>query len=80
MRKLGFSYDVVSPFAGAIERVFVKPGDNVAQGDPMFSLYVDGVTHDILSPVTGYTGNLEVSQGDIVISGMILACIIEMTK
>ncbi len=77
MRRLGLKFDVVTPFAGKIDKVLFRLGERVEEGDTLFSVNVNGVTYDILSPVTGFTDTVEVDQGDFVISGMILAAIIQ---
>lgn len=75
MSRLGVTYDVISPFAGTVERIRFRKGDKVEEGEVFFSLVQDGLSFDILSPVTGYADSLEVERGDRVIAGMILATI-----
>lgn len=72
---MGLKYDVVSPFAGMIERIRFQAGDRVEEGEVIFTLAGSGQTVDILSPVTGYADAVEVEQGEMVIAGMILAAI-----
>lgn len=55
-------------------------GERVEEGDVIFTLLADGVTHNILSPVTGLTDTIEVDEGDRVIAGMILAGIIQVDE
>ncbi|AEI45955.1 biotin/lipoyl-binding protein [Paenibacillus mucilaginosus] len=74
---MGLQYDVTTPFAGTIERIFVSPGDPVEEGGVLFALSAGGLTHAILAPVTGISGHMEVALGEYVISGMILTHIIE---
>lgn len=77
VRRLGFKFDVITPFAGTIERAYYAAGERVEEGDVLLSLQSSGMLHQILSPVTGYLYSSEVTQGDFVISGMIVACIKE---
>ncbi|QRG66483.1 biotin/lipoyl-binding protein [Brevibacillus choshinensis] len=72
---MGLKYDVISPFAGTIERIRFQAGDRVEEGEVIFTLVGSGRTVDILSPVTGYANGVEVEQGEKVIAGMILAAI-----
>jgi biotin carboxyl carrier protein len=74
---LALCYDVITPFAGTIDRIFIRSGDRVEEGGVLFALMSNGITHDILSPVTGFSDSIEVASGDYVISGMILTRIIE---
>lgn len=74
---MGLIFDVVTPFAGTIDRILFQLGERVEEGEVLFSLTSNGVKHDILSPVTGYTHTIEVDEGDFAISGMILAAIIQ---
>lgn len=80
MKRLGFRFDVITPFAGRIDRIYCAAGDSVEEGDALLSLHSNGMSHQILSPVTGYLDSTEVSLGDFVISGMIVACILEADK
>ncbi|WP_035287479.1 biotin/lipoyl-containing protein [Brevibacillus massiliensis] len=73
-------FDVIAPFDGTVARILFEQGDKVEQGEAMFSLHVKGVTHEILSPVTGYAHSLEVAPGDTVISGMILGRVAEISE
>ncbi len=80
MKKLGFRFDVITPFAGTIDRIYYAAGESVEEGAILLSLQSNGMVHQILSPVTGYLDSAEVSQGDFVISGMIVACMLEAEK
>jgi biotin carboxyl carrier protein len=80
VKKLGFKFDVITPFAGTIDRIYYAPGESVEEGATLLSLHSNGMVHQILSPVTGYLDSAEVSQGDFVISGMIVACMLEAEK
>ncbi|MEX2462260.1 MAG: DUF2118 domain-containing protein [Paenibacillaceae bacterium] len=74
---MAFRFDLVAPFAGRIERIYVEVGRRVEEGESLVSLFTDeGVVHHLFSTVTGYIATIEVSQGEFVISGMILACIV----
>lgn len=75
MSRLGLKYDIVSPFAGKIERIRFRPGDRVEEGEVIFTLTGSGKSVDILSPVTGCADSVDVEQGELVIAGMILAVI-----
>lgn len=77
MKRLAFKFDVIAPFAGQVDRIFFQQGEMVKEGDLIFTLRVQGIAHDILSPITGYTENMEVGPGDFVLSGMILVSITE---
>lgn len=72
MSRLGLKYDVISPFAGTIERIRFQAGDKVEEGEVIFTLVGSGRTVDILAPVTGHAVGVEVEQGEVVIAGMIL--------
>ncbi|MET3290743.1 hypothetical protein EDM56_07130 [Brevibacillus fluminis] len=74
---MGLRFDVVAPRDGSIERVMLREGEKIEEGTPIFSLQSNGVNCEILAPVTGITESLEVEQGDITISGMILAVIVQ---
>jgi biotin carboxyl carrier protein len=80
VKRLGIRFDVITPFAGRIDRIYCAAGDCVEEGDALLSLHSSGMSHQILSPVTGYLDSTEVSLGDFVISGMIVACILEADK
>ena len=73
---MGLKYDVISPFAGTIERTWFQSGDRVEEGEIFCTLTVTGKRIDILSPVTGYVDVMEIEQGELVIAGMILASIV----
>jgi len=73
---LGLKYDVISPFAGKIERVLFRPGDRVQEGEIIFTLVDGQKSIDIFSPVTGFMDAVEVERGDLVIASMILTSII----
>lgn len=75
MSRLGLKYDVISPFAGTIERIRFQAGDRLEEGEVIFTLAGSNKTVDILSPVSGYAAGVEVEQGEVVIAGMILAAI-----
>ncbi|MED4587061.1 hypothetical protein [Brevibacillus choshinensis] len=72
---MALKYDVISPFAGTIERIRFQAGDRVEEGEVIFTLVGGGKTVDILSPVTGHADGVEVEQGEVVIAGMILMAI-----
>lgn len=74
---MGLRFEVIAPRDGSIERVMLQKGERIEEGTPIFSLQSNGVMCDILAPVTGITESLDVEQGDITISGMILAVIIQ---
>ncbi|WP_164553365.1 acetyl-CoA carboxylase biotin carboxyl carrier protein subunit [Brevibacillus marinus] len=74
---MGVKFEVVSPFAGTVGRICFRAGEKVEEGDVIVTLTHNGITHDILSPVSGYTDSVEVEGGDQVIAGMILATIIQ---
>lgn len=80
MKRLAFTFEVIAPFKGVVDRVFFQQGDWVKEGDPIISLRANGAVHDILAPLTGYAENMEVGPGDFVLSGMILASITETSK
>ncbi|HBZ79308.1 hypothetical protein NST23_21995 [Brevibacillus sp. FSL K6-0770] len=73
---MGLKYDVVSPFAGTIERIFFQLSDSVQEGELLFTLAEGSRRMDILSPVTGSVEAIEVESGEPVIAGMILASIV----
>ena len=73
------SYDIVSPFNGRIAEIFYVIGDRVQEGEVIFSLMVDDVPMQILSPVSGLIGRMEVNIGEHVIAGMIMGTVIEKT-
>jgi pyruvate/2-oxoglutarate dehydrogenase complex dihydrolipoamide acyltransferase (E2) component len=77
VRRLGLRFDVVTPFAGIIDKILFQLGNRVEEGDAIFTLKSNGVTHNILAPITGYPDTVEVDQGDVVIPGMILTSIVE---
>ncbi|MFD2611030.1 biotin/lipoyl-containing protein [Paenibacillus gansuensis] len=70
-------YNVIAPFAGIIERIYVKQGESVELGAVLFALQAEGITHHIVAPVGGEAEQLEVSAGDSVIAGMFLTHIKE---
>lgn len=76
MSRLALKYDIISPFAGTIERICFQSGDRVEEGEVILTLVGVGKTVDILAPVTGHADGVEVGQGEVVIAGMILLAII----
>lgn len=75
--KLEVNYDIVCPFHGTVDEIFFFVGDDIEEGEVIFSLKVDGIPMQILSPVSGSIERMEVSLGENVISGMILGTVIE---
>jgi pyruvate/2-oxoglutarate dehydrogenase complex dihydrolipoamide acyltransferase (E2) component len=63
-----------------IDRIYCAAGERVEEGGVLLTLHSSGTVHQILSPVTGYLDSAEVTQGDFVISGMIVAYILEADK
>ncbi|MGG4494936.1 biotin/lipoyl-containing protein [Brevibacillus reuszeri] len=72
---MGLKYDVISPFAGAIERILFRTGERVHEGEVIFTLVDGQKSIDILAPVSGIIDAVEVERGDLVIASMILASI-----
>jgi pyruvate dehydrogenase E2 component (dihydrolipoamide acetyltransferase) len=57
---------------GEIVEVFVKPGDTVAEGDPLLEVETDKAVTEIPSPHTGAVVEVRVSAGDTVHVGDVL--------
>jgi dihydrolipoamide dehydrogenase len=55
-----------------IIEVLVKPGDTVAEEDPLVTLESDKATMDVPSPAAGTVGELRVGVGDTVSEGTVL--------
>jgi len=55
-----------------IIEVMVKPGDEVAEEDPLVTLESDKATMDVPSPAAGTVGELRVAVGDTVSEGTVL--------
>jgi pyruvate/2-oxoglutarate dehydrogenase complex dihydrolipoamide acyltransferase (E2) component len=55
-----------------IIEVLVKPGDEVAEEDPLVTLESDKATMDVPSPSAGTVGELRVAVGDTVSEGTVL--------
>ncbi|MGD8189897.1 biotin/lipoyl-binding protein [Brevibacillus ginsengisoli] len=70
-------FDVITPFAGTVEQIFFRQGERVEEGDKLFTIKGKDNVYDIQSPITGFTDQIEVSHGDQVICGTILAQIKE---
>ena len=52
--------------------VMVRPGDTVAEEDPLITLESDKATMDVPSPVAGTVGELKVAVGDTVSEGTLI--------
>jgi biotin carboxyl carrier protein len=72
VRKLGLTFDIITPFAGIIRKISAHKGDYLEEGDVAFWIDANGISHKILSPISGYIDVIEVDEGDYVLSGMIL--------
>lgn len=72
---MDLKFDVVTPFAGKIDRILVQLGERATVGEAIFTISAAGRNYDIFSPVNGYTCSIEVEEGDQVIQGMILATV-----
>ena len=55
-----------------IIEIMVKPGDTVAEEDPLLTLESDKATMDVPSPAAGTVGELRVDVGDAVSEGTVL--------
>ncbi|UVD81509.1 dihydrolipoyl dehydrogenase [Mycoplasma iguanae] len=51
---------------GVVAEIYKKVGDEVKEGDPLFSVETDKVTSDIPSPVTGKITKVLMNQGDTI--------------
>jgi glutaconyl-CoA decarboxylase len=63
---------VISPMAGAIQAVLVKPGDNVDKGQPLVVLEAMKMENQIIAPAAGTVKNVDVQVGDSVKEGHVL--------
>jgi biotin carboxyl carrier protein len=77
VKGLGLKTDIISPFNSTIDRIQHKLGDEINEGDVIFSIVVNGVKMDILSPACGKIQTIEVGPKEGVISGIILGTIEE---
>jgi pyruvate dehydrogenase E2 component (dihydrolipoamide acetyltransferase) len=57
---------------GEIVAVFVKPGDSVTEGDPLFEVETDKAVTAIPSPFTGAVAEVRIADGDTVRVGDVL--------
>lgn len=63
---------ITAPMPGAIIRINVKPGDEVAGGDVLLALEAMKMETEITAPVSSTVSSIEVSQHDTVSSGQTL--------
>ncbi|MBO3747862.1 ATP-grasp domain-containing protein [Streptosporangiaceae bacterium NEAU-GS5] len=68
-----------APMPGTVLRVEVKPGDEVAAGQPVITLEAMKMEHQIVSPAAGVVATLNASPGLQVEAGAILAVIEELS-
>jgi pyruvate carboxylase subunit B len=63
------SGEVRSTLPGQVIRMYVKPGDTVSEGDPLFILDAMKMENEIHSPKAGTIQSIAVEDGQIVAKG-----------
>jgi biotin carboxyl carrier protein len=65
-------YKILSPMAGTVQKIFVKPGDNVNSGDIVLMLEAMKMENEITSHITGKVKNVLITEGKNVSSKEVL--------
>ena len=68
---------LVAPMPGAVLRVLVAPGANVAAGDPLVVVEAMKMEHQVAAPADGTVGEVHVAPGDQVETGQLLLVMAE---
>lgn len=63
---------ILAPMAGTIQKIFVKPGDNINSGDTVLILEAMKMENEITSHISGSVKNILVTEGKNVMSKEIL--------
>ncbi|MGP4081749.1 hypothetical protein ACTWQL_17725 [Pseudalkalibacillus sp. R45] len=74
------NYDemITSPYDGVIEEVHIKENGRIYEWDALFKIRtIGGILETISVGLSGSIKSLEVSEGEEVISGMVLAYVAE---
>ena len=66
---------IVAPMQGTIVKVHVKPGEQVAAGDPVCVLEAMKMENEVTAPNAGDVVDLRVEPGDTVTAGQVIAII-----
>ncbi|WP_260412523.1 hypothetical protein [Alkalihalobacillus sp. TS-13] len=69
---------ITSPYNGVIEEVHIKENGRIYEWDSLFKIRtVEGIRETISVGLSGSVKSLEVSEGEEVVSGMVMAYIAE---
>ena len=66
---------IAAPMQGTIVKVHVKPGEQVAAGDPVCVLEAMKMENEVTAPNAGDVVDLRVEPGDTVTPGQVIAII-----
>lgn len=65
--------EILSAMPGVIRKILVEPGESVEAGQPLLILEAMKMENEVGSPIGGTVASIEVSPGDTVATGALLA-------